>query len=125
MPYYISNYEHPSYRNRKKLFTLQQFYKTGFLNHLLSLKKAKTVIIFGSMARSDWYKESDIDLFIYGDDDDFELGKYELKLHREIQLFTAKNKRDLKKMGPGLIGNIIEGHLVKGEINFFEVKLNA
>lgn len=122
MPHYIGNYKHPEYKNRKRLFTLNQFYKSGFLNHLQSLKKAKTVIIFGSMSRSDWHKESDIDLFIFGNDDGLNLGKYELKLHRDIQLFTAKIKKDLKKMGSGLIRNILEGYRVKGNIDFLEVK---
>ena len=35
-------------------------------------------------------------LFIYGDDDALEQGTYERKLHREIQIFTAKTKSDLK-----------------------------
>ena len=75
------------------------------------------------MVRSDWYSESDIDLFIYGDDDDFEIGKYELKLNREIQLFTANNKNDLNKMGKGLIQNIIQGNLIKGNLDFLGVNI--
>ena len=125
MPYYISDFYHPAYRNRKKLYITNLFYKTGFLNHLQTLPKAKTVIIFGSMARADWYKESDIDLFIFGEDDELEQGKYELKLHREIQVFTAKNKDDLKKFGPGLLTNIAEGYFIKGKLDFAEVKANA
>lgn len=125
MPYYIGNYESPSYRNRKRLYALNLFYDSGFLNHLQTLSKAKTVIIFGSMVRSDWYKNSDIDLFIYGKDDDLEIGKYELKLKREIQLFSANSKEQLKKMGGGLIQNIMQGYFVKGNIEHLGVKLYA
>mgnify|MGYP001559114311 CR=1 FL=1 len=64
MPHYVSNCELPPYKNRKKLFALNKLYASGFLNHLASLPKARTVIIFGSFARSDWYSGSDIDLFI-------------------------------------------------------------
>ena len=124
MPYYIANYKSPEYRNKKRLFALNIFYKTGFLNHLSSLK-AKIVVIFGSFSRSDWYKESDIDLFIYGDDDKLEIGKYQLILNREVQLFTAKNKKDLKRMGSGLIQNILDGYFVKGYFDQLGVKLNA
>ena len=123
MPYYIGNHEHPKYRNRKKLYALTQFYESGFLDHLQSLKKAKTVILFGSMARSDWYSESDIDLFIYGGDDDFEIYKFQSKLKREVQLFTANSKKDLKKMGPGLLKNIIQGNLIKGNLDFLGVNI--
>ena len=101
-----------------------QFYESGFLNHLQSLK-AKTVVIFGSFARADWHDESDIDLFIYGEDEDLEKGKYELKFHREIQVFTAKNKGDFKRFAPALLKNIAEGYIVKGNLDFAEVKAHG
>lgn len=125
MPHYIGNFGQPAYVNKKKLYALNTFYKTGFLNHLQSLPKAKTVIIFGSMARSDWYKDSDIDLFIYGEDDALEQGTYERKLKREIQVFTAKNKSDFEKYGSGLLANIVKGYMVKGDLEFAEVKVHA
>ena len=122
MPYYIGDFDSPSYKSRKRLFALEQFYESGFLNHLQSLEKVKSVIIFGSFSRADWYKESDIDIFIYGDDDEFEQGKYETKLKRDIQLFTAKNEKDLNKIGKELLKNILKGYLVKGDLDFVEVK---
>jgi len=103
------------------LFALEQFYESGFLNHLQTLN-AKSIIIFGSFSRSDWYKESDIDIFIFGDDNEFEQGKYETKLKRDIQLFTAKNEKDLNKIGKELLKNILKGYLVKGDLDFVEVK---
>ena len=113
-PYYIGNHKAPEYRNTKKLFALNKFHQSGFLNHLVSLEKAQTVIIFGSFSRSDWYTESDIDLFIYGNADDFELYKCQIKLHNEIQLFHAENEEDLKKMGGGLLRSILTGIFIKG-----------
>ncbi|MBI2565223.1 nucleotidyltransferase domain-containing protein [Candidatus Woesearchaeota archaeon] len=122
MPYYIGDFSNPAYKNKKRLYTLQNFYITGFLNHLMSLPKAETVIIFGSFARSDWHSNSDIDLFVYGSADGFKLGKYESILGREIQLFECCGKNDLKKFSDGLIKNIIRGNFVKGNIDFVEVK---
>jgi len=124
MPYYMANHESSSYRNRKKLFALNKLYESGLLDHLSSLK-AKTVIIFGSITRSDWYKKSDIDIFIYGKHESLTVAKYEAKLHRNIQVFTAENNADLAKMGEGLIKNIITGDLVKGDLDFIKVKVNA
>jgi len=98
--------------------------ESGFLSHLISLKQAKTIILFGSLARSDWHKESDIDLFIYGSDKNLEKGKYELKLKREIQLFTH-NSKTLKNLDSNLIKNMIKGDIIKGNIDFLEVALNA
>ncbi len=125
MPYYISNYDSPAYQNRKKLFALNMLYESGFLNQLSALKKAKTVIIFGSFSRSDWYEGSDIDLFIYGDPEGLSVAKYELKLHRDIQLFVCHSTGDLKKFGTGFIRNIIKGNLVKGDLDFLKVEANA
>lgn len=125
MPYYIGNYESPSYKNRKKLFALSKMYDSGFLNHLSSLPKAETVIIFGSFARSDWYANSDIDLFIYGEPAGLKLAEYEMKLNRDIQVFACSKKEGLHKFGEGLIRNIIKGSIVKGDINFVRVGINA
>ena len=115
MPYYTSNSKSPEFQNRKKLFAMNKFYDCGLLNYLRSLKKAKTIIIFGSFARADWYKESDIDLFVYGYKT-LNLRSYESRLKRDIQLFSCKNTKELKRFGSRLIRNILRGDVVKGYI---------
>ena len=124
MPYHIAKYNSADYINAKKIFALEKFHASGFLQHLSSLKHAKAVIIFGSMARGDWYKESDIDLFVYGNADELELGKYWLKLGREIQFFGCENKQELKKYSPALLKNILTGYTIKGSLPV-EVKASA
>jgi len=125
MPYYVSNYESPEYKNKKKIFALNKLHKSGLLNHLYSLKKARTVILFGSFSRSDWYKNSDIDLFIYGNPEGLRIIDYELRLHKNIQLFICKDNKELAKLGQGLIKNIIKGNIIKGDIDFVRVNANA
>lgn len=115
MPFYTANFDNINYKNKKKIYALEQFYDTGFLNHLETLN-ANTIIIFGSFSRADWHKKSDIDLFIIGKDEKFEKAKYENKLKREIQVFTFKDKKEAKDLNPYLINNIINGYFVKGEI---------
>ena len=73
----IENYDNPSFRVQKRLHALATFQKTGFLEHLTTLKDAKTIIIFGSFSRADWHNTSDIDLFIFGNADDFKKGEFE------------------------------------------------
>ena len=51
--------------------------------------------------------------------------EYELKLHKEIQVFICHNKDELNKFGAGFIRNIIKGELLKGDLDFIEVGLNA
>src|SRR3989344_3341934 len=125
MPYYSSNYNSPEYKNRKKIFALNKLHESGFLNHLYSLQKAKTIILFGSFSRSDWYKNSDIDLFIYGDPEGLKIAGYELKLKRDVQLFICQNNQELAKFGKGLIKSVIKGDLIKGELDFIEVVVRA
>ncbi|MEK6962799.1 MAG: nucleotidyltransferase domain-containing protein [Nanoarchaeota archaeon] len=125
MPYYTGNYEHPSYRTKKRIYTLNQLYKIGFITHLMTLPKAKSVILFGSFARADWHSESDIDLFVYGNPEGLNQSKYERLLHREIQLFNAQSPEDLKKMGIPLLLNILKGQTIKGTPDFLAVKIHA
>lgn len=125
MPYYTAQYDSPAYVSAKKMFALEKLHSSGFLRHLLSLKEAETIIIFGSIIRGDWHKDSDIDLFVYGNADDLQLGKYWIKLDREIQFFGCKNEEELKKYSPALLKNILNGYTVKGSIPHLEVKAGA
>lgn len=125
MPFYIGNYESAAYKNRKKLFALNELYNSGLLNHLASLPAADTVVLFGSFSRSDWYEKSDIDIFIYGDYSGLKMAGFEQKLHRDIEIFNCKDKGELKKFGEGLLSNIIKGNLIKGDMNFVRASINA
>ncbi|MBS3169755.1 nucleotidyltransferase domain-containing protein [Candidatus Woesearchaeota archaeon] len=100
----------------KRIYLLEELHKSGLLPKLFSLKNAKTIIVFGSSIKGDWYKESDIDLFIYGDIDEFDKSVYELKLKRHIELHIFENKNELEKVKTGLIKNVINGYIIKGQI---------
>ncbi|MFC1691764.1 nucleotidyltransferase domain-containing protein [Nanoarchaeota archaeon] len=117
MPFFQSNFNHPNYKNKKKLFALHHLYKTGFLSYLQSLPKTKVIILFGSFMKSDWHTESDIDLFIYGDPEELSLAKYWRKLHRQIQHHIFPTSKSIKKIKSGLMKNVLEGYFVKGSIN--------
>lgn len=125
MPHYLGDFKSPAYKNRKRLFAMSKMYESGLLDELVALEKARTVIIFGSLARSDWNKDSDVDLFIYGDTQGLRTAKYEIRLGRDIQVFACSNHDELKKLGPGLIKNIIKGQLIKGDLSFVKVSVDA
>jgi len=124
MPYYIGNYSTPNYRNSKNIFALRYFHENDFLNYLGSLN-AKLVIIFGSFSRGDWYFESDIDLFVYGNIDEDKIYDFSKKLNREIQLFHCENRKSFRKMSNDLIKNILLGYVVKGSLSFVEAKFDV
>ncbi|HLD72229.1 MAG TPA: nucleotidyltransferase domain-containing protein [Candidatus Nanoarchaeia archaeon] len=116
LPYYLADYQSPAYTNTKKLFALNQFHQSGLLNYLSSIKEAKAIILFGSFCRGDWHQQSDIDLFIYGKIKKLNLYPFQNKLHREVQIFICKDKKELKKFGSDLLKSIIKGITLKGEL---------
>lgn len=124
MPYYVQNFESPDFHQRKRLFTLRRFYEAGFLNHLQGCD-AEAVIIFGSFARTDWHDQSDIDLFVLGKGGNLNIGLYEKKLKRDIQLFHFRKPKDMNKLSPGLLPYIAAGDIIKGDLSFLKVKVNA
>ena len=126
MPYYLANRDSAKFRSEKRLYGLTILEQSGLFENLTSHKGIKTAILFGSFARGDWSKSSDIDLFIYGNDTEFEKGVYETRLHRDIQVFAYQNTKMLKKdLDPTVIPNIAKGFFVTGSIEPFEVKIHA
>lgn len=115
-PYFIVGSNNAVYYSHKKIYLLEQLHKSGFLPTLFSLENVKTVIIFGSSVKGDWYKNSDIDIFIYGNADKFDKSSYEIKLKKHIELHVFENKDELEEVKTGLIKNVINGYVIKGQI---------
>jgi predicted nucleotidyltransferase len=118
-PYFTVGKNNQFYHSLKRVYALNELHKCGLIPKLLSLKDAKTVIIFGSIARGDWYEDSDIDIFIFGNPTDFNRQIYEERLHRSIELHTFHTKKDIEKVKSGLIENVVNGYIVKGRIQDF------
>lgn len=126
MPYYIANRDSLKFRLEKRFCGLKLLERSGLFEHLGSLDRVKTAIIFGSFSRGDWNPSSDVDLFIYGDIKYFDKGRFESNLKREIQLFNYQNFKKLKEeLDPKLLPNIIKGFNIKGTLEPFEVVLHA
>lgn len=124
MPYYARVFDSKLFQYGKKIYALKQFTENGFLQHLAELPSAKVVIIFGSFSSYDWHTDSDIDIFIYGDDKGLKQSKYEGLLNREIQLHLANTKKDLKRMDK-MLPYIIEGDFIKGSIQDLDIDIHA
>lgn len=124
MPYYIANHQSVTYKIKKQIFTLEKLEQSGLLDYLNSMENVKAIVLFGSFSKIDWHKNSDIDIFIYGDITNIEINKYEKILGREIQIFLFKNKTELKKINKELLTNIIKGDIIKGDTNFLQVAIS-
>lgn len=115
-PYYTVGPKNPFYYSLKRIHMLEKLHESGLIPKLLSLKTAKTIIFFGSIIKGDWYKDSDIDVFVFGDISDFDKKLYESKLNKKIELHIFHNRDEIKKVKTGLINNIINGYIIKGRI---------
>ena len=118
-PYFTAGSNNPAYQAKKRIYALEQLYQSGLIAQLISLKNAKTIILFGSIAKGDWYKNSDIDIFIYGNPKGFEKEKYEKKLKKSIELHVFESKKEIREVKTGLINNVINGYLIKGQLQDF------
>ncbi|MEK6922113.1 MAG: hypothetical protein AABX82_09545 [Nanoarchaeota archaeon] len=55
-------------------------------------------------------------LFNYGNDTGFDKKIYEAKIERRIEIHLFQNKKELQEVKTGLLKNIINGYVIKGEI---------
>lgn len=115
-PFFTVGSNNPVYYSLKRVYALEQLHKSGLIPKLLSIKTAKTIIFFGSIAKGDWYRNSDIDIFVFGNMVGFNKHEYERKLHRKIELHMFQNKEEIREVKTGLLKNIINGYLIKGQI---------
>ena len=118
-PYFTVGSNNHIYYSLKRAYALQQLHKSGLMPKLLSLKNAKTIILFGSIIKGDWYKDSDIDIFVFGNISGFDKKPYELKLHKHIELHIFQSKKDINEVKTGLVSNVVNGYVVKGQIQDF------
>ena len=115
-PYFTAGRDNYTYYSLKRVYALEQLHKSGLIPKLLSLNAAKTIILFGSIIKGDWYKDSDIDIFIFGGLSGFDKASYEKKVHKKIDLHLFQNKSEIREVKSGLIKNIINGYPIKGGI---------
>ncbi|MDP3639943.1 MAG: nucleotidyltransferase domain-containing protein [Nanoarchaeota archaeon] len=126
MPYYLAQRDEPRFREEKRLYGLHVLTKSGLFSHLSTCPKIKTAILFGSFARGDWSKSSDVDLFLYGDAREFDKESFEKKLGRTIQLFSYNDARTVKKeLDPVLLPNILKGFALTESLEPFTVSIHA
>lgn len=114
--YYTAGQNNPVYLSLKRLYALEQLHKSGLIPLLLSSKTSKTIILFGSMAKGDWYKDSDIDIFVFGTLKNFNKELYESRLGRKIELHIFPDKKEIRQVKSGLMKNIADGYVIKGSL---------
>ncbi len=98
----------------KKIYNLKSIYSSGLMNKLSKDLPGSAIILFGSYSSGEDTEESDIDIAIIGyNKRKMDLGKFENKLQRKIQLHFFN---DLGKIDKNLRESIINGITLKGSI---------
>ncbi len=119
-PYFTAGSNNLVYQTKKRIYGLKKLEESGLFKQLMLLPSS-VIILFGSMAKGDWYKDSDVDIFIYGDLPDFGRFSFERKLKREIEIHHFSSKKEIKEIRSGLMKNVAEGFLVKGSLQSLDI----
>lgn len=115
-PVYYANTENESFKLYKRLDMISLLYETGLLEHLHESLMPDCIVLFGSAARGEDSRDSDIDLFIQCEQTKIDLDKFEKKLNRKINIFFSKSFNSLSNE---LKNNIINGVVLKGYLEVF------
>lgn len=99
-----------SFMHISRLYWYQKFEECGLLGQLEKFYFNCPIILFGSLAKAETTKESDIDVAIIGGRRAYDLSVYEKKLGRNIQIMLFKNTASIPK---NLVNEISNGYLLK------------
>ena len=116
-----ANAQNEFYKLKKLCYNIEKIRRSGLIDYINKELAYPTIILFGSYAKAENHKKSDIDLFIITEQKKpINLKRYEEELSAEIQLFiyTKNEFIDLKKTNPELTNNVINGFKMEG---FLEV----
>ena len=110
---YIANSSNFWYQFDKRNKLLKEISESGLVEFIQAHTQANTIILFGSGAKGEYVKESDLDIFVFSQEKNFNLTIFEKKLKRKINLLF---KEDYDKLSIELFNNIINGYKLSGYI---------
>lgn len=115
-PTYWANKASEKFRFYKKMDVLFRLEESGLVEYLSRECNPLAIVLFGSAARGEDDRFSDIDLFLIAKERKLNLSLYEAKLKRRIQLhFTT----DMAKIPKELRNNVVNGIILKGYLKVF------
>jgi len=115
-PFYFANRDTDYFRFLKKLHTLAKLHESKLINYLSDTCMPDVIILFGSAARGEDVKESDIDLFLNSKKVVLNLNSYEKAIGRTINILFESH---FNKLSSELKNNILNGIPLKGYLKVF------
>ena len=111
--FYSANINNKTFIDLSRIYWYDELKKIGLIDFLNKEFHQTLIILFGSFAKAEINKNSDIDLAIFGfPKKNVNLSKFERKIKRKIQVFQFKDIKSVKNTE--LLGNILEGYLLSG-----------
>lgn len=118
-----ANTESNNFKQLKKQHNLSLLHKSGLIEFLKEeFGNPEAIGIFGSFAKAENIKESDIDLFIISSvRKELDLSKFEKKIGYKIQLFVFSRKEieKLKNENKEMLNSILNGTILYGYLEVF------
>jgi len=110
-PSYVSNQQNRLFKVYKQQFIILKLYSTGLIDYLEDELHPRCIILFGSVRKGDYNKNSDIDIFIQSNRKSIDLTRFNKILKHKIILFFEEN---INKLSKELFNNIINGIKLSG-----------
>lgn len=110
-PSYLANETNKMYKIYKQQIMIINIYQTGLIDYLEKITLPTCIILFGSVRKGEYTKNSDIDLFIQSSEHKLELKRFEKKLKHNINIIF---EADLRELSDELFNNIVNGIVLDG-----------
>ena len=110
--FYYANRENPVFKDLSKIYWRHVLRELlDFLGKKLAMP---AIILFGSLAKAEAKKDSDIDVAVFASQKEIDISEFERKIGRKVQLFWFTSLKDVKSKE--LANNIINGYTLKGRL---------
>ncbi|MFT4313378.1 MAG: nucleotidyltransferase family protein [Candidatus Woesearchaeota archaeon] len=114
---YTAKKRHPNYIHYKKIHNINALYKSRIIDYLTEKCQPNSIVLFGSYAKGEDTKTSDIDLFVESQEEKLKLEDFEQILHRKIQIHF---KSYFQAFPPELKNNILNGIVLAGYLEGYD-----
>ena len=102
------------FKIKKSNYFIEELFLSGLVDFLIKELNPSCIIIFGSIAKGDSIKESDVDIFVETPiSKTLDLSLFEKRIGHKIDLFVESNINNLQK---NLFNNVINGIKIFGNI---------
>lgn len=111
IPYYKAIRENNNFILYKKISIIYELNKNGLVDYLWDKLSPQAIILYGSYAKGEAIEDSDIDIFVIGQEKKIDIKEFEKKLEKNIHLMFDPNVGHIPKE---LKNNLVNGVILKG-----------